>query len=89
MLSFHSRLNRAAEAHFSNERTRLVGLEAALHSIHPKRVLERGYAMTQTEDGTVVTNASMLHVGQAFELHFADGTAEAAVTEIHSTEEEQ
>jgi exodeoxyribonuclease VII large subunit len=72
---------------FAHERTRIVGLEASLHSIHPQRVLERGYAMTQTADGEVITNASMLTVGQRFNLQFVDGAAEAAVTEIHTTEE--
>ena len=82
-----AKLNRATEGMFARERTRIAGLEAALHSIHPQRVLERGYAMTQTEDGTVITKTSMLAVGQQFNLHFVDGTAEAAVTEIHIKEE--
>ena len=87
MLALQSKLNRATEAMFAHERTRIVGLEASLHSIHPQRVLERGYAMTQTADGEVITNASMLTVGQRFNLQFVDGAAEAAVTEIHTTEE--
>jgi exodeoxyribonuclease VII large subunit len=87
LMTHKAKLNRATEATFARERTRIAGLEAALHSIHPKRVLERGYAMTQTEDGTVITKTSMLAVGQQFNLHFADGTAEAAVTGIHTKEE--
>ena len=43
--------------------------------------------MTQTQDGTVITNTGMLAVGQQFNLQFVDGTAEAAVTEIHIKEE--
>jgi hypothetical protein len=31
----------------------------------------------------------MLELGQEFSLHFVDGTAEAAVTQIHTMEEEQ
>jgi exodeoxyribonuclease VII large subunit len=87
ILTLHSNLNRAVEARFSKERTRIAGLEAALVSIHPKRVLERGYAMTQSEQGEVITKAGMLNVGQAYTLHFVDGTAQAAVTEIHAEEE--
>lgn len=89
MLSLQSRLNRATESRLANERTRLASIEASLHTIHPKRVLERGYAMTQTKDGTVVTNTKMLELGQEFSLHFVDGSAEAAVTQIHTMEEEQ
>ena len=89
MLSLQSRLNRATESKLANERTRLASIEASLHTIHPKRVLERGYAMTQTKDGTVVTNSKMLELGQEFSLHFVDGSAEAAVTQIHTMEEEQ
>jgi len=89
MLSLQSRLNRATESRLANERTRLASIEASLHTIHPKRVLERGYAMTQTNDGTVVTNTKMLELGQEFSLHFVDGSAEAAVTQIHTMEEEQ
>ena len=87
LMTHKAKLNRATEGMFARERTRIAGLEAALHSIHPQRVLERGYAMTQTEDGTVITKTSMLAVGQQFNLHFVDGTAEAAVTEIHTKEE--
>ena len=87
LLAQQSSLNRATEQRFSHERTRLAGLEAALQAIHPRRVLERGYAMTQTEDGTVITRAGSLEVGQTFNLHFVDGTAEAAVTDIHTKEE--
>jgi exodeoxyribonuclease VII large subunit len=89
MLSLQSRLNRATESRLANERTRLASIEASLHTIHPKRVLERGYAMTQTKDGTVVTNTKMLELGKEFSLHFVDGSAEAAVTQIHTMEEEQ
>ena len=89
MLSLQSRLNRATESKLANERTRLASIEASLHTIHPKRVLERGYAMTQTKDGTVVTSTKMLELGQEFSLHFVDGSAEAAVTQIHTMEEEQ
>ena len=87
LMAHKAKLNRITEGIFARERTRLSGLEAALHSIHPQRVLERGYAMTQTQDGTVITNTGMLAVGQQFNLHFVDGTAEAAVTEIHIKEE--
>jgi exodeoxyribonuclease VII large subunit len=87
MLTINSRLERAVEATFARERTRIAGLEAALESIHPQRVLERGYAMTQTEQGDVVTNVNMLEVGQHYSLHFVDGTAQTTVTEIHTNEE--
>lgn len=89
MLSLQSRLNRTTEGKLANERTRLASIEASLHTIHPKRVLERGYAMTQTKDGTVMTNTKMLELGQEFSLHFVDGSAEATVTHIHTMEEEQ
>ena len=89
MLALQSRLNRTTESKLANERTRLASIEASLHTIHPKRVLERGYAMTQTKDGTVMTNTKMLELGQEVSLHFVDGSAEATVTQIHTTEEEQ
>lgn len=87
MLTLQSHLDRSVESTFARERTRIAGLEAALESIHPQRVLERGYAMTQTEQGEVVTNVNMLEVGQHYSLHFVDGTAQTTVTEIHTTEE--
>lgn len=89
ILSLQSRLNRTTESKLANERTRLASIEASLHTIHPKRVLERGYAMTQTKDGAVVSNTKMLEPGQEFSLHFVDGSAEAMVTKIHTMEEEQ
>lgn len=59
-----------------------IGLTAKLDAMSPLKVLTRGYAMTQTEDGTVIRSVQQLHPGDNIQISLSDGHVTAAVTEV-------
>ena len=89
LMGFSSRMNMAAHHSFARQSTRLAQLGASLTSIHPQRVLERGYSMTQTVDGTVLSSVAGLESGQEVVLNFADGTAGAEIKKIIMRDENE
>jgi len=64
----------------------LVGVEARVRALDPRRVLERGYSITKTADGRVVRTAADVDVGGMLVTEVAGGTIASTVTE--STERE-
>ena len=58
-----------------------VGLTAKLDAMSPLKVLTRGYAMAQTEDGTVLKSVYQADVGDRIKITLGDGCLSAAVTE--------
>lgn len=89
LMGISSRMNMAAHHSFARQSTRLAQLGASLTSIHPQRVLERGYSMTQTVDGTVLSSIAGLESGQEVVLNFADGTAGAEINKIKMRDENE
>ena len=79
LMSLGSRMERSTRQLFNIQSTRLARYESSLAAVHPQRVLERGYSMTQDAKGTVLTSIEGLQTGQDIFLHFADGTADATV----------
>ncbi len=66
---------------------RFIGLTAKLDAMSPLKVLTRGYAMAQKEDGTVVRSVSQAESGDPISVKVADGTLFAAVTGKEETHE--
>ena len=60
---------------------RLEPLEAHLTQLSPLRVLERGYAIVQTRDGTVVKEEGQAPAGTALRVRLAKGELAARVEE--------
>jgi len=56
-------------------------LEVQLRALNPLGVLDRGYSLTEMEDGTVVRDAKMLQKGQTLKTRFAKGTVFSEVKE--------
>ena len=52
----------------------LQRLEAQLRALNPLAVLDRGYSLTQTEDGTVVRDAEKLKRGDLLKTRLAKGS---------------
>jgi len=52
---------------------RLKRLEAQLRALGPRAVLERGYSITRTRDGKVLTKANSVKAGQELETLLAEG----------------
>ena len=55
-------------------------MEQSLVHLNPQRVLERGYALVQQASGAIVRDSAALQPGEAVELTFAHGAADARIT---------
>lgn len=53
-----------------------------LKHLSPLHILEKGYAVVQKEDGSVVKDAGTLAVDQSVNLTFHKGTADAKITKV-------
>ena len=60
---------RLAEERYKLERCRLI-----LEENRPEKILDKGYAMMETEDGQVITSISGLKQGKRYRLRMKDGT---------------
>ena len=60
-------------------RTMVEHLESLLHSYNPKQILERGYSITRTTAGTVLTNTQQSKSGDEIETVLADGSITSTV----------
>jgi exodeoxyribonuclease VII large subunit len=65
------------------KRQKLAVLCGELKELDPTQVLERGYSMTYTTDGRLITRATELVPGDAMHVRFRDGTA---ITTVESVE---
>ncbi len=74
-----ARLVRRAERLGIERRPRVAELSGMLTSLDPTRVLARGYALCATEDGTLVTDGSVLAPEDRITLRFHRGGAQADV----------
>ena len=60
-----------------------LGLAAAsLDALSPLAVLQRGYAIAQTEDGTLLRDAKLVGVGDSITVRLAKGRISAQVNSI-------
>lgn len=59
-----------------------IGLTAKLDAMSPLKVLTRGYAMTQTDDGKVVRSTKQVNSGDSIQITLSDGRLQATVTDI-------
>ena len=76
------RLIMTGERAVSDAHRRLERLSAALDAMSPLKVLARGYAIVQREDGTVVRSCRGLRAGTPVSISMQDGRANAVITEI-------
>ena len=53
--------------------------QATLAAINPEAVLQRGYAIVQQQDGTVVRSAAQLRAGELLHIRLAEGETTAVV----------
>lgn len=62
-----------------SRRERVDHALAMLRSLHPNRLLRRGYTMTTAADGTLLRSAAHLESGQIITTRFTDGERESTV----------
>lgn len=75
-------LNNSSQSIITQENARMAKFEASLKSVHPQRVLERGYSMIQNDRGEVLSQIEQLSIGQNIKMSFADGKAEASIVNL-------
>ena len=78
---FASRMSAGVERALFTGSERVAALGASLNSLSPLKVFDRGYSLCEKE-GQPVASAAALSAGDNITLRFADGDAEAAVTEV-------
>ena len=76
-----SRLIHGLERNVSGQRERAARLAASLDAMSPPKVLGRGYAIAQREDGHVLTSAQGAAPGDRLSLRLSDGSLECRVEE--------
>ena len=73
----------AAQTHqVSNQKARYIAMTAKLDAMSPLKVLTRGYAMAQTEEGDVLRSVNQVNAGDQIKITVSDGTLSAAVTDV-------
>ena len=75
------RLAAAMRAVTDRENGRFAALAASLDALSPLRVLGRGYALAQTEDGTVLRSAAQTAAGERIRVWLAQGQLVCDVAE--------
>lgn len=82
-----ARAGRSLKHRLAMERRRLEGWSGKLESLSPLQVLSRGYSVTQrADDGTLVTDARALSVGDLLRTRFANGEVLTNVVETRNSE---
>ncbi len=76
------RLLAAQNRTISRHNEQFLTLTAKLDALSPLKVLTRGYAMVQTEEGIVVRSVKQVQPGDSIDITMQDGTAKASVIHI-------
>ncbi|MDX8407057.1 MAG: exodeoxyribonuclease VII large subunit, partial [Mariprofundaceae bacterium] len=71
-----------ANQHIEHLRQQLALLAGQLHALGPNQVLQRGYSLSYTVDGALITKAARLRPGDAMQVRFQDGTVSTEVKSI-------
>lgn len=77
-----NRLISAQTCGISLRKQRFVALTSKLDAMSPLKVLTRGYAMTQTEDGSLLKSVRDVSVGDSIRVSLQDGCITAKVSDI-------
>ena len=77
-----NRLVAAENQMISRNNQRFIALTAKLDAMSPLKVLTRGYAMAQKDDGEVVRSVTQLNTGDSIHVAFSDGSISATVTDV-------
>jgi exodeoxyribonuclease VII large subunit len=80
-------LSRGVKSILADRRHRFSRLGETLDALSPLGVLDRGYAVVRTGEGTVLRSASEVRLDSAIEVLLARGRIEARVTARHTDDE--
>jgi len=77
------RLQAALAKRLQQQQQHLLRLQQNLSHLNPQAVLSRGYALVHSMDGQLIRASQQLAKGQAIQLTFGEGSADAAVTSVN------
>jgi len=72
--------------HIQAKQQQLAILCRALKELDPNRVLERGYNMSFSHDGRLITQAASVKAGETMQVRFRDGTVQSKVVRIDTSQ---
>jgi exodeoxyribonuclease VII large subunit len=75
-----ARLERAASERLLRSEQRLALAQRALDAVSPLATVRRGFAIVKRSDGTVLTDATTVAIGEEIEASLARGSLTARVT---------
>ena len=78
----NGRMQAAQNSSIHVHKQRFIAATAKLDAMSPLKVLTRGYAMAQTDDGNLLRSVNQVQLGSNVSLQLSDGTLEATVTMI-------
>lgn len=81
LLLLENRILSAHSAVLAGKRQRYIAQVSKLDALSPLKVLSRGYAFAQSENGEVLKSVSRVQPGDIIQVTFVDGKLSAAVTE--------
>lgn len=84
-----ARMLSAAERVFRGKRERFVRACASLDALSPLKVLSRGYSVVKNAQGTVISRADALCIGETVGITLAVGEAECRVERIRTSQPEE
>jgi exodeoxyribonuclease VII large subunit len=85
LADFRGRLNRSLERLLQRSAARIGALDARLSSLSPLAVLDRGYALVLSAEGSLIRSASQLAAGDRLTTRLADGSF---ISSVESTEKQ-
>jgi exodeoxyribonuclease VII large subunit len=77
-----NRLISAQSQGIAYKKQRFVSLTAKLDAMSPLKVLSRGYAMTQKEDGSLLKSVHSISAGDTIRVSLQDGNLTAQVSQV-------
>ncbi|MBU6243541.1 MAG: exodeoxyribonuclease VII large subunit, partial [Acidobacteria bacterium] len=75
-----TRIWRSMDSAISHAKSEITQIAARVRTLSPQATLDRGYAVVQKPDGSIVRAAKDLSKGDGLELRLADGVALATAT---------
>ena len=77
-----NRLSAAQSKHIALRKQRFIGMAAKLDAMSPLKVLARGYAMAQSEDGALLRSVKQASIGENIKINVSDGYFKATVCDV-------
>ena len=81
-----NRLLSAQSNHVARKKQRYIMAVSKLDAMSPLKVLTRGYALAQTQEGTVLRSVGQVRPGDGITVFVSDGTVLATVDQVKENE---